>query len=110
MKEFAIKINGNQAKNLNEFYDQISKTLLLPDYFSKNLDSLSECLNDLSWIESESIKVIIENSSSFLTENSKDKEKVINLMNDVYSEWANVPNFEGEEKFRKKRIFQFILQ
>ena len=109
MEEFIAKIDGKKIQTLNAFQHYISQVFNLPEYFSNNLDSLSECLNDLSWINCNSIKLIIENSSFFLVNELQDRESVLELLNEVSCEWHNVPNYEGEEKFRNRKIFQILI-
>ncbi len=38
-------------RDRHTLFDALKQRLLLPEYFGKNWDALSECLRDLSWIK-----------------------------------------------------------
>lgn len=95
---------------LESFLREMRNTFKLPDYYSENLNSLGECLNDLEWIDKPNYLFIIKNSNSFLKSESPDlKNDVLQFLNRVSQEWANVPNFKGEELYRGRADFQIKL-
>lgn len=107
MNDIIIKIDGLKCSTVEQFFLEISEKMHFPDYFTNNLDSFSECINDLSWLESDNYFIVIENSSEFLCkENNLTKEKLFETLSNTIKEWANVPNYAGEEEFRKKSIFK----
>lgn len=64
--EIEIVINGETAQILKDVYEVMRQEFRLPDYFSY-LNSLEECLNDLSWFpENPNFKLTIYNQESFL--------------------------------------------
>lgn len=74
------RIDGAKALTMNDFFVQIEKALLLPDYFSHNLDSLDEMLNDLEWIKNTNVALVIVNFDKLLA-NEKKKNKLLDLLN-----------------------------
>lgn len=97
--EHIVKINGEKCKTINEFYAEISKGFLFPSYFSNNLDSLDECLNDLSWLNAEKYILIIENISLFLSSETNDlRYKLLNLINEAIIGWSNGLNLNEDLK------------
>jgi RNAse (barnase) inhibitor barstar len=67
-------IDGEKCKTLKKFYSIIEKELLFPDYFSRNLDSFDEMINDLTWLEQEAVIIIIKNFDSFLEKEELEEE------------------------------------
>lgn len=74
------RIDGAKSLTMNDFFVQIEKALLLPDYFSHNLDSLDEMLNDLEWIKNANVALVIVNFEQLLA-NEKKKNKLLDLLN-----------------------------
>lgn len=105
--EHVVKINGEGCKTIEEFYSEISKGFLFPSYFNHNLDSLDECLNDLSWLNAEKYILIIENVSLFLSsEKNELRDKIFDLINESLNGWANGLNsYENG----KQAIFELKL-
>ena len=59
------KLDCNKCVNLVGFYTEIQKEFCFPNYFKFDLDSLSECLNDLDWIDKTNYCLVLENYNSF---------------------------------------------
>ena len=68
---FVAAIDGTKARTLRAFYPRISKVLLFPDYFGKNLDALFDCLCSLEVTGKQEVVLLIRDPDSFL-----DKEKI----------------------------------
>jgi RNAse (barnase) inhibitor barstar len=82
---FVAKFDGKKTKTLDKFYKKIAKRLHFPDYFGNNMDALEDCLCDLSWIESNNIKLFIKNIDGFLSKEDKEtKESIF----DIFAEAA----------------------
>lgn len=103
---FEAIIDGGKCLNKMETLNEIGKAFIFPDYYGHNLDALEECLNDLSWLDADNYSLIINNYSKFLSDEDEElKEQFKNIFNDAIHDWANVPNFDGEEEYRNKSIF-----
>jgi RNAse (barnase) inhibitor barstar len=102
-------IDGNECNDLKSFLKNIGIAFHFPDYYGQNLNAFYECINDLDWIDENKYALVIENSKSFLSnEPANVRSEIIKSLYDVSQEWANVPNFAGEEKYRKKSEFKII--
>jgi RNAse (barnase) inhibitor barstar len=103
-------IDGAKVRTSESFIIEIGNAFKFPSYYGKNMDALAECINDLDWLEEKNYALIIENSSQFLIDETETNKKyILNFLEKVHKEWANVPNFEGEEEFRKKADFKIIF-
>jgi RNAse (barnase) inhibitor barstar len=99
-------IDGKKCTNIKSFLFEIGKAFNFPDYYGVNMNAMLECLNDLSWIEEKDYALKIENFGFFLSEESiDDKKNILKILKNVANEWGEVPNYEGEEEFRKKANF-----
>lgn len=76
---FLAFIDGQKCAVLLHFYEEIAKALNFPDYFMPNFDSLDECINDLSWIEENEIRLLIFNYEDLLFEEKYNLEVVQNI-------------------------------
>jgi RNAse (barnase) inhibitor barstar len=102
-------IDGGQCKTLVDFIDQVGKAFHFPDYFGENMDAVWDCIRDLEWIDKEDYALVIINYDNFLIgESSETKDSIVDFINKVKGDWANVPNYKGEDKFRKKAKFEII--
>jgi RNAse (barnase) inhibitor barstar len=95
------------AITLREFYEELAEELSFPDYFGFNLDSLDECLNDLSWIENKKIAIYISDSANFLaTERNPEKlETLLDQLDATCEDWHWVD--EDDEIPQKELIIAF---
>lgn len=83
---FLAFIDGQNCVVLSHFYEEISKALNFPEYFSPNFDSLDECMNDLSWINEKEIHLLIFNYEDFLFEENYNLEVVNNIFANAIGE------------------------
>lgn len=66
-------------EDMNSFYDEISAALAFPDYFGRNLDGLSDMLNDLNWIRCQHIFLILRNSNTLSVSLDEDYDAVLDI-------------------------------
>jgi RNAse (barnase) inhibitor barstar len=105
------RLDGNACRSLRDLFVGIAEQFRFPDYFSHNLDSLEELLNDLSWLEYRHFIIIITNYDALLSEeNPQRKEALLQILNDVAMQWGQVPNFEGEDNYRHKSDFRIYME
>jgi len=102
---FAI-IDGKKSSTVTDFMNEMKNEFNFPKYYSGNLNSFLEIMNDLSWLDSSNYITIIVNSNYFLiNESFLSQNKLKELLAKIADEWIHVPNFENEEEYRKKSIF-----
>jgi RNAse (barnase) inhibitor barstar len=107
---YIAEINGAECKDAESFLSKIGVAFKFPDYYGKNLDAFWECIGDLSWIDETNYALVIYNKDSFLLqEPDKIKVEIIELLEKIRIDWGNVPNYKGEDEFRKKADFQIII-
>ena len=107
---YVAVLEGARNKTIKSFLDEIGKAFKFPSYYGKNLSALNECLNDLEWIDKPNYILFIEDYEKFLSKESKDdKVHILGLLNEASRQWANVPNYEGEDEYRKKADFRVRL-
>jgi len=103
-------IDANDCRDKESFLRVIAMAFQFPAYYGQNLDALRECLNDLEWLDKPNYILLVKNAKEFLSEEPKEvRDKISILLEDVSKEWANVPNYEGEELYRKKADFRVRL-
>ena len=108
---YYAELDGNKSNNIKNFLVEISKVFKFPDYFGFNVNALQECLNDLDWLKEDNYVLHIRNYDQFLSEeNSISRIDILELLDSTAEEWKNVPNFEGENEFRKKADFKIIIE
>jgi RNAse (barnase) inhibitor barstar len=104
---FAI-IDGKKLLTLNDFMNEMKNEFNFPNYYSENLNSFLEIMNDLSWLASSNyITIIINLNYLLINESSLTQNKLKELLSKITEEWMHVPNFENEEQYRKKSVFLF---
>lgn len=87
---FVGSVNGLNCTTKSEALEEIGKVFCFPDYYGKNLDSLYDCLTDLSWLQYDKICFVINNQEDFLkNETSEIRTDFLGLLNDVKEEWKN---------------------
>lgn len=85
-------------ENLDGFYDDFSKAFKFPDYFSRNLDSLDEIVNDEDLIGERKICVQFLSSQKFLSEESeRNRRCVIDLLSEMKNIWNKPGNNVGQD-------------
>jgi RNAse (barnase) inhibitor barstar len=110
-KEYYIAIiDGANCGTIKSFLKEIGKAFRFPSYYGQNMDALNDCLNDLEWIDKPNYILIVKNSNEFLTEESQEtRGRILTFFQEVSMEWANVPNYSGEEIYRKRADFRVKL-
>mgnify|MGYP000008068127 FL=1 len=71
-------IDGNKARTLRQFYDQIADALEFP-HFGNNLDALNDALNDLQWLEDEKIVLYFSNTDQLISQ-ERDPKKLASIL------------------------------
>ncbi|MCB9052211.1 MAG: barstar family protein [Lewinellaceae bacterium] len=66
MGTYDLHINCFWAQRIEGFYAILANGLKFPKYFSGKLDSLSECLSDLTWLEESQINIYFYEEPFFL--------------------------------------------
>jgi RNAse (barnase) inhibitor barstar len=93
-----VRIKGERISSKRLLFKEIKDLFLMPDYFNESWDSLDECLNDLSWIDTDCIVLSLLNADTFLS--SKHMEKFISILNDTVDDWVNGLNSSSPKPFR----------
>lgn len=84
---FIAEIDGSKARTLRAFYPRISKVLLFPDYFGKNLDALFDCLCSLEVTGQQEVVLLIRHPHFFLDkEKPEKKEAALQVLRDSEKE------------------------
>lgn len=93
-------LDGKRMKSINDFLLEISAKMLFPNYFGNNYNALLDCLQDLAWIESENVSVVILNADDFLSdETQEDIWDTFELFSDAANYW------EDDEESRTLSFF-----
>ena len=107
---FIAIINGKECKTLQDFLTRIGKAFKFPSYYGHNLNALNDCLNDLEWLNKPNYVFIIRNPQEFLIKEQVDiYNHIIHFLEEVSTQWKNVPNYPGEEEYRKKSDFKIKM-
>jgi Barstar, RNAse (barnase) inhibitor len=103
---YNTSIDGERCKDIKSFLKEIGIAFKFPDYYGQNMDALDECINDLDWIDCNSYTLKIIHFNQFLKYETEETRKYIfDFFDRVKNEWANVPNYSGEEQYRSKANF-----
>lgn len=103
--------DGEKCRDLKTFVGLLAEKFSFPDYFSDNLDSLEEILNDMSWLEDNNFAIMISNYADFLkSEKPSRKAALLNLFAETASQWQHVPNYPGEEAYRDRADFRIYIE
>ncbi len=102
-----LPLDQEKTSTLRGFYEEMARVLEFPDYFSFNLDSLDEMLNDLSWLEDEKIVIFVQNSAHFLSKerNAKKVETIFDLLDASCEDWQ----WAEEDDERPKKSLNFVF-
>lgn len=103
-------LDGADCRTLKMFLKEIGKVFEFPSHYGQNLNALSDCLNDLEWLDKPNYLLIIKNSGKFLIGESEEiRNHIFEFLKTVSKQWAHVPNYEGEELYRKKADFRIKM-
>lgn len=102
-------IDGAKCVDLRSSIAHIASAFKFPDYYGENLDAFDECINDLEWLTESNYAIVIENSNLLMVEDTKDnKLYLINLLDDVSSEWSGASNNKIDDPSKRKADFKVI--
>lgn len=103
-------LDGSDCKTVKTFLKKIGEAFKFPSYYGKNLNALNDCLNDLEWLDKRNYLLIIKSSDSFLIkESGETRNHILAFLAEITKQWANVPNYEGEEIYRHKAEFKIKM-
>lgn len=106
---FTAEIDGNKCTTLKSFLTEIAVAFRFPDYYGNNVDAFWDCIGDLSWLEEKNYVLIVRNARTFLeNEDHNTRTDILELLQEVADDWANVPNFKGEDQWRQRADFKVI--
>ena len=86
--DFIAHIDGKKTQTLRQFYEEVAELLEIPD-FNFTLDSLSDSLNDLRWLEDERIVFYFTNTTDLISK-ERDPAKmgsILNLLDATAEDW-----------------------
>ncbi len=107
-KSFIGRVDGSKTTSLKDFFSEIAVALNFPEDSGSNLDALDEMLNDLEWIVTPKVIVLISNSNEWLLkEKSIDKIlTVLDILDATAEDWKWMDEEEGISKKELKIIFE----
>jgi len=104
-------IDGRRCANWKHFLQEIGIAFQFPRYYGVNMNALSECINDLDWLAAENYLLVIKNSAQLLCEEPEaEREYVRTFFEAVIKEWDSVPNYDGEDAYRKRADFRVLWE
>lgn len=92
-----IEIECSNCKDKQSLMIEMFNKLNFPSYFSYNWDSLDECLNDLEWIEYESLIIVLKDIEYLLVNETYNLEYFYDIISDSLSEWSEGENFDRDK-------------
>lgn len=96
---FIAHIDGQKTTTLRQFYEEMVDLLEIPD-FSFSLDTLSDSLNDLQWLEDERIVLYFTNTTDLISK-ERDPAKIgsiLNMLDATAEDWKWVDDELMEKK------------
>ena len=79
-----IEIEGLEVQTIADCYRVFRDILKFPDYFSNNLNSFEECINDLSWFtEMPDLELVIYHSDCFMQKDPLERKEVLDILQKV---------------------------
>ncbi|MFD2909189.1 barstar family protein [Flavobacterium ardleyense] len=94
-----IDLNFQDIKNKKSFFNLMSKSFDLPNYFKNSFDSLDECMRDLSWLSGDYLEIKIKNLDPIKITNQELYNDIIESIEFYNQYWINSND--------KKVIFSF---
>lgn len=87
-KHAAVRIlRGNKCSTREDLLEEFSRALDFPHYYSRNWDSLEECLTDLEWLSAEAFVLIITNADQVLKSSPGDMKKLAGILASSAAHW-----------------------
>lgn len=103
-------VRGSHSHTFDALFDEVSAALQFPYYFGRNMNALSECLADLSWLPADAYILVVSSASELLSnEGPHDRRALFQLLDGVAAEWAT-PIADGEQWDRPAIPFHILLQ
>jgi RNAse (barnase) inhibitor barstar len=103
-------LDGSKCQSTRNFLKEIGRVFKFPSYYGQNLNALNDCLNDLEWLNKPNYILVVTNKDNFLLQETMEtKNHILDFLNRVSDLWANVPNYQGEDEFRKKSDFRIVF-
>lgn len=63
---YVAYVRGQRCTTYERLHAEISAALQFPSYYGENLNALSECIEDLEWLNAERIFIFIDQAENFL--------------------------------------------
>ncbi|GAB3944351.1 hypothetical protein GCM10028805_11750 [Spirosoma harenae] len=105
-KDFIVHIDGKKVITLRQFYEEIADLLEISD-FGFNIESLSDALNDLQWLDENRIVFYFTNTVELISK-ERDPAKLgalFSMLDATAEDWKWVS--EEEEIDQKEIILVF---
>lgn len=93
-----LKIDGKSIRTRENFYNNIKTSILLPEYFSENLDALWDVLSSYS----NSLTIEIENQEDLVENLGSYGQAIIKLFQDAEAENENIKIKRKEKSYTLK--------
>lgn len=105
-----LVLDACRMKSLDDFYNEVSSVLKMPDYFGRNFNALDECLTDLEWLPAEGYLIVIKHAEFLLCNEPLDTlESLLSVFSDTGEEWST-DVAEGNPWDRKALAFHILLE
>ncbi|MHC1710584.1 MAG: barstar family protein [Solidesulfovibrio sp.] len=102
-------MRGNRMRTWENFMNEVAAALQFPWYFGENWGALNECINDLSWLNSDAYVLAITNSEYVLIDSTEKNRSVFGeMLVQTCKDWS-LPADEGQWFGRPGRPFHVIL-
>lgn len=92
-----IEIECSNCKDKQSLMIEMFNKLNFPSYFSYNWDSLDECLNDLEWIEYESLIIVLKDTEYLLVNETYNLVYFYDIISESLNEWNEGKNFDRDK-------------
>jgi RNAse (barnase) inhibitor barstar len=88
-------IRGRSCQTSKDLFHEFSSALQFPYYFGENWDAFDECINDLSWLNTHNIVIVITNAGILLQkEEERELRKLLQIFNDTIAYWKKTGFFK----------------
>jgi hypothetical protein len=95
-RSLLFRLNGRRMKSHDDLFSEFSRVCEFPDYFGRNWPALSDCLEDMLWLDRvEHFLLVIDHWPDLLSEAPADREVLMRILGQVGSNWAYL-GYEGE--------------
>lgn len=86
-----VVIEGDKITDKNSLFKEFSEKLSFPDYFGFNWDAFSDCMTDLSWLETEnSFFIIYKGTRQFRLANPEEWRMTQDILMECVDYWRGV--------------------